>query len=285
MESPLPVTAMANRRPKTERLPAKKAFHSPNILVVEDNADLRHFIAEYLSESYAVQEAENGMEGYRLATETIPDLIISDIMMPGLDGVSLCRKLKEDERTRHIPVILLTAKADAKSKISGLETGADDYLTKPFSAEELLLRVNNLIRQRQQLREKFSRSIILQPAEVAVTSADERFLQKVMRILEDNIGNADFDMHAFSRAIGMSRAQLNRKLTALADLSPNELMRTIRLKRAASLLQQNPGNIGEVAFMVGFSSANYFTKCFRNYYGVAPSEYQSSVHATDKRIP
>jgi signal transduction histidine kinase/DNA-binding response OmpR family regulator len=279
----LPLAAvMANEEPGAEEPAAKNVNHHWQILVVEDNADLRHFIAGFLSDNYKVQEAENGLEGYRLALETIPDLIISDLMMPELDGISLCRKLKEDERTSHIPVILLTAKADAQSKISGLETGADDYLTKPFSAEELRLRVQNLIRQRQQLREKYSRSFALQPAEVNVSSVDEQFLQKVLAVMEENISNADFDVDAFSRAIGMSRAQLNRKLNALLDQSPNEFIRLIRLKRAAHLLQQNQGNVGEVAFMVGFSNPNYFTKCFRDLYGVAPSEYLQSVKATQE---
>ncbi|MDQ4139082.1 MAG: ATP-binding protein, partial [Bacteroidota bacterium] len=263
-----------------EKLAGKNVNHHWQILVVEDNADLRHFIASLLSDKYKVQEAENGLAGHRIALETIPDLIISDLMMPELDGVSLCRKLKEDERTSHIPIILLTAKADVQSKISGLETGADDYLTKPFTAEELLLRVRNLIRQRQKLREKFSRSFSMQPAEVNVTSVDERFLQKVTTIMEENLGNADFDVDAFSREVGMSRAQLNRKLNALVDQSPNEFIRLIRLKRAAQLLQQNQGNVGEIAFQVGFSNPNYFTKCFRDLYGVAPSEYLQSVDAT-----
>jgi AraC-like DNA-binding protein len=197
-------------------------------------------------------------------------------MMPGLDGVSLCRKLKSDERTSHIPLILLTAKADAGSKIDGLQTGADDYLTKPFSAEELLLRVNNLIGGRQKLKEKYSRSLSLHPSQISVASADERFLQKSLSIMEENMANPDFDVDAFSREVGMSRAQLNRKLTALLDQSPNEFIRSMRLKRAAQLLKQHGGNVGEVAYMVGFSNPNYFTKCFRDCYGVAPSEYMLS---------
>jgi signal transduction histidine kinase/DNA-binding response OmpR family regulator len=258
-------------------LTGKRLKQACQILVVEDNADLRQFIAGYLSESYQVKQAPDGMEGYQIAVETMPDLIISDIMMPGLDGVSLCRKLKSDERTSHIPLILLTAKADAGSKIDGLQTGTDDYLTKPFSAEELLLRVDNLIRQRQKLKEKYSRSLSLQPAGVTVASAEDKFLQKALSVMEAHISNADFDVDAFSREIGMSRAQLNRKLTALIDQSPNEFIRSMRLKRAAQLLGQNQSNVGEVAFMVGFSNPNYFTKCFRDYYGVAPSDYTAST--------
>ena len=276
------VDAMAGSAQQAAKHSGRKIHSRGHILVVEDNADLRHFIARYLADNYVVTEASNGIAGYRQAVETVPDLVISDVMMPELDGVSLCQKLKEDERTSHIPVVLLTAKADAESKLRGLGMGADDYLTKPFSAEELVLRVDNLIGQRQKLREKFSRSLTLQPSDVSVTSADERFLQKALSVVEENISNPDFHVDAFSRAIGMSRAQLNRKLTALVDQSPNEFIRTIRLKRAASLLRQHGGNVGEVAFMVGFSSPNYFTKCFRDYYGVAPSDYLLSGTAPKK---
>jgi YesN/AraC family two-component response regulator len=240
--------------------------------VVEDNHDLRRFIAGFLAQSYLVTEAANGLEGYRSALQTVPDLVICDVMMPGLDGLSLCRKLKEDERISHVPVILLTARADYASKLAGLETGADDYLTKPFSTEELRLRVNNLIRQRQQLREKFSRSLRLLPAGAAVVSADERFLQKVLLVMEANVANAEFDVEAFSREVGISRAQLNRKLTALAGQSPAEFIRSFRLQKAAALLKSQVGNVSDVAYKVGFTNLPYFSKAFRDYHGVAPSE-------------
>jgi DNA-binding response OmpR family regulator len=266
-------SATAGQATGTGILRSKKTADSKLILVIEDNMDLRRFIAGFLSESYHVQEAADGKDGYSSAIETIPDLIISDIMMPGMDGISLCHKLKQDERTGHIPIILLTAKADEQSKLDSLSTGADDYLTKPFSAEELLMRVHNLIRQRHKLKEKYSKALTWQPTQIATASADEQFLQKALSIMEENIGNTEFDVDAFSRSIGMSRAQLNRKLSALLDQSPNEFIRTMRLKRAAALLSQQKGNIAEIAFMVGFSNPNYFTKCFRDYYGLAPSEY------------
>ncbi|CAN5910517.1 hypothetical protein BH24BAC1_BH24BAC1_41050 [soil metagenome] len=276
-----PAAAGAGGEHEEQGPPRKRHGRSGSILVVEDNADLRHFLAGCLSESYEVNETENGGECYRIAIETGPDLIISDIMMPGMDGVSLCQKLKEDERTSHIPFILLTAKADAESKLNSLKTGADDYLTKPFSTEELLLRVDNLIRQRQKLREMFSRKLTFQPGGQTVDSADAQFLQKVLSVLEENMANADFDVDAFSRAIGMSRAHLNRKLAAVVNQSANELVRTFRLKRAADLLQQNQNSVAEIAFMVGFSSPNYFTKCFRDQYGVAPSEYLLSLYSPE----
>lgn len=246
------------------------------ILVVEDNTELRCFISEQLSQHYRVSEAQNGLQGYRQALETGPDLVISDVMMPEMDGVALCEKLKTDERTSHIPIILLTAKADLESKLEGLQTGADDYLTKPFKLEELQVRIHNLLENRRKLRERFSRQITLNPKEITVTSTDERFLQKALSVVEAHMANAEFDVETFSKEIGMSRAQLHRKLTALSGLSANEFIRSLRLKRAASLLLQHQGNVSEVAYQVGYSSLNYFTKCFRDFHGQTPTEYLRS---------
>jgi DNA-binding response OmpR family regulator len=243
------------------------------VLVVEDNDDLRQFLAQNLSDAYAVLQAGNGLIGYETAVAEVPDLVISDLMMPGLDGLALCAKLKADERTSHIPVVLLTARADAESKLQGLETGADDYLTKPFALPELHLRVRNLIEGRRRLRELFSRQLNLQPAEIAVTSTDERFLQKVMTVIEAQLSNADFDVEMLGREVGMSRSNLHRKLTALTGQSFTECIRTIRLKRAAHLLENRYGSVAEVAGQVGFNSLNYFAKCFREMYGQTPSEY------------
>ncbi len=247
------------------------------VLVVEDNADLRHFIKDNLPVEYAVFEADDGIRGWKRALELVPDLIISDVMMPGLDGVSLCHRLKTDERTSHIAVMLLTAKADSESKLAGLETGADDYLTKPFRLEELQLRVHNQVGYRQRLRERFSRSLTLNPQEVAVNSVDERFLKKVMEVLEKHLANPSFDIEMFSRETGLSRVHLHRKLKSITGQSPGDLIRTHRLKRAASLLEQQAGNISEVAYAVGFNSLTYFAKCFRNYYGQTPSEFVSGI--------
>lgn len=243
------------------------------VLVVEDNPDLRHFLIESFLPNYQVMEAADGQQGLLKALEAIPDLVISDMMMPGLDGASLCQQLKTDQRTSHIPIILLTAKADTSSKLLGLETGADDYLTKPFQLEELLVRVKNLLDGRKKLREQFGKSLTLQPQEIAVTSTDERFLQKALSIVEANMDNAEFDVEIFGKEVGMSRSHLHRKLKALTDQSPSEFIRTIRIKRAACLLRQQHGNVSEVAMLVGFSSLNYFTRCFRAQYGQIPSVY------------
>jgi DNA-binding response OmpR family regulator len=243
------------------------------VLVVEDNAELRHFIGQNLFGEYAVLEAENGLAGYEKAVQAIPDVIISDLMMPGLDGLNLCEKLKTDERTSHIPLILLTAKADIESRLQGLSTGADDYLTKPFHLEELQLRVRNLLESRKRMQERLGKQLHLNPQEIPVNSPDERFLNRVLSIMEAQLANADFDVEVFSREIGLSRTHLHRKLTALTGQAPNEFIRTFRLKRAARLLEQQHGNVSEIAYSVGFSTLNYFTKCFKDFYGVTPTEY------------
>jgi len=245
----------------------------PTVLIVEDNPDLRHFITQNLQDLYNVLEAENGLQGYDMATEIIPDLIISDVMMPVMDGISLSERVKSDERTSHIPFILLTARADSKSKISGLETGVDAYLTKPFEMKELKVRIHHLMKGREKLREKFSRSLSLEPSEIAVTSTDEKFLNKALIVLEENLMNTEFDVKLFSKEIGMSRTNLHRKLKALTNYSATEFIRVYRLKRAKYLLEQKAGNISEVAYSVGFNSIGYFTKCFKNQYGKTPSEF------------
>ncbi len=245
----------------------------PLILIVEDNADIRHFIRENLHPEYKVIEAADGEAGYSLALEHIPDLILSDVMMPKMDGVELCRKLKEDKRTDHIPVILLTAKASGESKIEGLETGADDYIIKPFEASELLVRIKNLIEGRRKLRERFSREITLEPASISISSRDEKLLSHIKQIVEEHMSDPDFGLDSFCMQSGMSRSQLHRKLKALTDQSPGDFIRIMRLKRAAELLNNQVGSIGEVAFMVGFNDPSYFTKCFQKQFGRTPSEF------------
>ncbi|WP_367392740.1 response regulator [Lewinella sp. LCG006] len=244
----------------------------PTVLIVEDNVDLRNYIAEQLGASYHIITAENGQVGLELAIENTPDLIVSDVMMPKMDGFELCETLKSDERTSHIPVILLTAKAGQDHKLAGLETGADEYLTKPFDGRELQLRVQNLIRQRAQLRERYSRTMVLQPSEVAVTSADEQFIQKVQAAIEANIDNEQFSVEDLADAVAFSRSQLHRKLKALTDQSPTVIIRNFRLQRAKSLLEQGGGTVSEIALAVGFGNFSYFSKTFKAAFGVLPSE-------------
>jgi YesN/AraC family two-component response regulator len=227
-----------------------------------------------LEPAYRVLEAANGEEGLAAALEAIPDIVISDVMMPKMNGYELCSRLKTDERTSHVPVILLTAKADQPDKLVGLETGADDYLGKPFDRHELVARVKNLIALRRKLRERFTKQIVLKPSEVRVENQDEAFLKKIMTIIEEHLGDEDFDVDLLCRSVGMSRAQLQRKLKALVNQSPMELVRTMRLERAADLLRQNAGSIAEIAYQVGFSSQAHFTRSFHEHFGAPPSEYK-----------
>ncbi len=260
--------------PVREDLPAAPTDQElPLVLVVEDNADMRQYLRMSLGSAYRLEEATDGEEGLERAAQLVPDLVISDVMMPNMDGLAFCRQLKTDQRTSHVPVILLTARAGRESKLSGLETGADDYLTKPFDAEELIVRVRNLIRQRQQLRERFSQEIKLEPGEAALPSAEEQFLQRAVRLVEAKLGDADFDVVAFSREMGMSQSQLYRKLTALTGYNSSEFIRRLRLQRAAALLAAGQGNVTEVSYAVGFNNLSYFAKCFRELYGQSPSEY------------
>jgi signal transduction histidine kinase/DNA-binding response OmpR family regulator len=243
------------------------------ILIVEDNSDMRQFIKENVQPNFKVIESVDGEAGLNKAVEHIPDLIISDVLMPKLNGYEFCSKIKTDERTSHIPVILLTSKAETNSRLKGLETGADDYLTKPFNSAELLLRIKNLIDQRRKLREKFGKEISLEPKSIAVTSTDEKFLTRVVEVVEKNVSNEKFSAEDFAESVGMSKTHLNRKLNALTDTSANEFIRTFRLKKAARLLSVKSGNISEIAYEVGFSNPSYFAESFKKHFGYSPSEY------------
>ena len=244
------------------------------VLLVEDNPDMRAYIRDLLLPDYRVLEAVDGKEGLKRAKDAGPDLIISDVMMPGMDGFEFCEKIKTSEQTSHIPVILLTARASGESKLEGLETGADDYLTKPFDAAELRVRVRNLIEQRRRLRERFRRELIIRPSEVTATPMDEAFLTKVIAAVEAHIDDPVFETDDLAREAGVSRRHLNRKLRGLAGQSVREFIRSMRLKRAALLLQQKSGTVTEIAYAVGFQSIAHFAKVFREEFGVAPSAYK-----------
>lgn len=259
--------------------PAGTSPDDTTVLIVEDNADLRRLIISQLEEDYVVVEAANGNDGVRMAEEHVPDLVISDIMMPGMDGYQVCRTIKTEEKTSHIPVILLTAKATTEHKLEGLETGADDYLTKPFNPQELKLRVRNLIQLRKQLREKFSSEMLLKPTEVSVPSMQKVFLEKVTSTIEKHLADEEFSVESLAAEVGMSRAQLHRKLKALTNKAPNELIRSFRLQRAAALIRQDAGSLAEIAYQVGFSSQAYFTRCFVEEFGMTPTDYKKTANA------
>ena len=243
------------------------------VLIVEDHADVRAYIREYLETSYQVIEGRDGVEGVEKAREAIPDLIIGDVMMPRMDGYEMCRALKTDERTSHIPVILLTARAALEDKVEGLKTGADDYLTKPFDAVELLARVQNLIESRRKLRERWRQMVVLRPSEISATAIDQAFLEKALAVAEERLEDEDFSIEDFARKVGMSRSQLHRKLHALTNQSASHFIRSVRLQRASELLRRHDGSVGEIAYRVGFGSQAYFTRCFQERFGCSPKEY------------
>lgn len=253
-------------------LPAKEA---PLILIVEDNEEILQFIQKVLQQDYKIATARNGVEGLLKAGQLNPALIISDIMMPSMDGTEMCQKLKSDIKTSHIPIVLLTARAAQLFKNKGLETGADDYITKPFNPDELRLRVRNIIRNRQIIREKFVRVLNFEPKEITVTSADENFLKNALEIAEKHIDNSNFTAEQFAHELAVSRPLLFTKMKALTDHTPNNFMKMLRMKRAAQLLEQRKLNVSEVAYKVGFRDTRYFSKCFQKQFQKTPTEYMN----------
>lgn len=247
--------------------------NNPIILLVEDEAEVRTFIREYFEINYQVCEATNGIEGFEMAIRNDPDIIITDVIMPLMDGIEMSRKLKEEIRSSHIPIIMLTARSSIDNRIEGLETGADAYIEKPFSVDLLEVQISNLLENRKILREKFSKELVIKPADIAVTSVDAIFIQKAMDIVNNHISDPDFSSDEFCKEIGMSRSQLHRKLKALTSQPASEFIRTLRLKRAASLLKDSKMSVEEISYRVGFNSPAYFTKCFRTLFGKTPSEF------------
>lgn len=255
-----------------------------SILVIEDNQELRSFIAGNLSDQFHVIESGNGKTGISLALSMLPDLIISDIMMPDTNGLELCSKLKHDELTSHIPIILLTAKATSEDKLSGLKSGADDYIIKPFSLEELRARINNLLAIREKLKMKYLSPANSNHDDTLVKSVDYIFMEKVINLINNNISNFDFDVNFLHNALGISRMHLSRKIRALTGLSPHILIRNIRLEKAASLLRNNAGNITEIANSVGMSNPANFTKSFAEYFGTSPRNYIKQFKTSGKNL-
>lgn len=244
------------------------------VLIVEDNVDVRKYLRECLQDEYRIIESENGLVGFQQAVTEVPDLIVSDVMMPVIDGFELAKKIKEDIHTSHIPIVLLTAKGDEESRLEGLELGVDDYLTKPFNRKELIIRINNLIAIRRKLQEKYQHYLQIEPSAIQVKSVDERFIKHAFEIVEANLEDPTFDIEKFSKSLAVSRAQLYRKLKSIINKSPNDLIRLFRLKRAAQLLKSKSGNVTEIAYQVGFNNLSYFAKCFKEEYGVLPSDYK-----------
>jgi signal transduction histidine kinase/DNA-binding response OmpR family regulator len=259
-------------RPEAETADPEK----PVILVVEDHDDMRALLRESLAPHYSVAQARNGRQGIEKAKELIPDLIVSDIMMPEVDGYELCRALKTDIQTSHIPIILLTAKASQECIIDGLETGADDYITKPFNSRMLLSRIKNLIELRRQLQLKIQRQKMLLPNEIPVSSIDDEFLQKFQHIIEENLDDPEFTIDILCDRLDMGRSTLFKKIRALTGETPNQFILSYRLERGAQLLKDKARSVTDVALDVGFSSPAYFATCFKEKFHQSPSAYQAA---------
>lgn len=243
------------------------------LLFIEDNEDLCRYLSDSFSADYQIYLAENGEEGFRMAAEIQPDAIVSDVMMPVMDGISCCKKLKTDERTAHIPVILLTALSEEKRQLDGYGAGADDYLAKPFSIHILKAKIRNLISRKEQLQAYFKDSFHLHTPDAHIPDPEKAFVLKATQVVLDNLQNPQFDVELFCSEMAMSRANLFRKLKAATGFSASSFTRNIRIKRAAELLQQRTHTINEISTQVGFSDPNYFSRCFKEIYGVTPSNY------------
>lgn len=249
------------------------------MLIVEDNDDLLHFMADNFSGKFIVHTARNGKEGLTCLNEITADIIISDIMMPEMNGVEFCKAVKTDYRTSHIPFILLTARTPVMYKIEGYETGADDYMTKPFNLQLLEVRVNNLIASREELAQRFKTAFITSPRETVVSSPDDEFLVKVLAFIEENVTEPILNVENLAKELCMSQGALYRKIKALTGQTTIELIRNTRIKIAASLLRQKTMNINEVIYSVGFTDADYFRKCFKEQFGVTPRDYMNREDA------
>lgn len=243
----------------------------PTVLVIDDNADIRHYVKTLLAEEYQVLDAPEAATGIRLAMKYIPDVIVSDVMMPGMDGVECCRRLKTELQTCHIPVILLTACSLDEQRIQGYNGGADSYISKPFNSQLLLSRIRNLIDSRRQLRQFFGDNQTL--AKENISDMDKDFVSRFKALVEEKMGDAELNVEDLGKDMGLSRVQLYRKLKSLTNYAPNELLRQARLKKAASLLASSEMTIAEIAYEVGFSSPSYFTKCYKEQFGESPTDF------------
>ncbi len=243
------------------------------VLVIDDNATLRENLRETLDTAYRIAEAADSLSGLALANQIQPDLIITDLLMPDVEGESLCFRLKQQDKTSHIPIIILTSQDSLFSRVNSFFLGADDYMTRPFGLVELQIRIQNLIQSRKLLQQKYSRHLELKPSPVDVQSEDELFLQRVMKVVEDNIDNPMFGSEQFATKTGLSQTRLYRKLITLTGYSANDFIRRVRLNRAADLFRKQAGNVSEIAYQVGFNSLSYFAKCFKQQHQCSPRDF------------
>jgi signal transduction histidine kinase/DNA-binding response OmpR family regulator len=252
---------------------------SHQLLIIEDDEEMGDYVSSVVTAAGQPVIAANGEAGFKMAVDIIPDLIICDVMMPGSDGIACCERLKRDPRTDHIPIILLTAKTELADRMDGLRAGADDYITKPFSSEELRIKVKNLINQRNQLKVRFSRDIQSSYKDLSMKSSDVRFLDKAISIVHEQIGNSEFDITQFSSSMNLSRTHLHKKLKVITGQSPSEFVRNLRLQRASQLLAAGADQVSVIAYDTGFNNVSYFTRMFKSKYGVSPTEYKRQSFA------
>jgi signal transduction histidine kinase/ligand-binding sensor domain-containing protein/DNA-binding response OmpR family regulator len=280
----LPLQEMPHHVEGPEQIPAQStveegesesSMKKPLLLLVEDNEDFRFYLKDNLKLEYRIIEAPNGSEGWRMVLESLPDLIVSDVMMPEMNGIELCKKIKSDQRVSHTPVILLTARSAEEQKVEGFESGADDYITKPFNFEILVSRIKNLILKREKLHKAFPAQLDIKASELKITSLDEQFINKAIKCVEDNISDPDFSVEDLSHQLGISRAHFYKKLMSLTGKSPLEFIRLIRLQQAAQLLKKSQLTVAEVAYKVGFNNPKYFARYFKEEYKVLPSVFAS----------
>ncbi len=272
-ETGMPVGDEEDKEMKEEAREETERKNFPLLLIVDDNEDFRIFMRYSLELQYRVKLAVNGKEAWEMMQEELPDLVISDVMMPQMDGNELCRLIKQDKRTAHIPVILLTARQNTEAKLEGLQTGADDYVTKPFNMTILVLRIRKLI-ELSRYHRVTQGMIDPAPSEIVITSLDEKLIEKAIKYVEDNMSRTELSVEELSRELGMSRVHLYKKLLQITGKTPIEFIRVIRLKRAAQLLRESQLHVSEVAFEVGFNNPKYFSRYFKDEFGVLPSVYQ-----------
>lgn len=249
----------------------------PLLLIVEDHIDIRDYLADQLKNSYRILCAGNGAEGLEFAREKSPDIIISDILMPVIDGLQMCSKLKEDIATSHIPIILLTSKSSIEDQITGFDTGADDYIPKPFSVDLLQSRIKNIIKNRTELRKLFLGNIIPKPEDLTTNKSDEQFLIRAMQIVSDNIENPSFDIETFSQNMNVSKSLLHKKLVAIVGMSPYNFVLNLRMKKAATMLGNSDLSITNIAYKIGFTDPKYFSRYFRKFFNQSPTEYAKKI--------
>ncbi len=247
---------------------------APLLLIAEDDKDMNHYIAMQFVGQYRVVQAYDGEQAWETARHQLPDLVITDLMMPKMDGIGLCELLKTTLETSHVPVVMLTAKDQDQDKMKGIETGADAYLTKPFSADILKATIDNLLENRKLIQEKFSKSVKVEPSGVTITSVDEKFIQQALEVVDKHLSDSSFSVEELAKDVGVSTPQLYRKIKGITGMAPNEFIRNLRLKRAVALLEKSGLTISEISYEVGFSNPKYFSRCFSQQFGNSPKTYR-----------